>query len=345
MGLGAIAAASEAGALLGPLWGGGITELWGWRWVFWINLPMAAPFALLAWRAASHERHRGRIDYRGAALLGLALAILTFALVDDPNAPRPLVATGALLAVATGLGAAFVRFERVTAEPMLRLGMLVPRPVWVANVVNLLVGAGLITVLIGVPLFANLVLLEDPLSGGLTLLRLTVAVPIGALAGGWLAGRWSIRGTASLGVLLASACFLGLQAWDRELSEALRSLPQVVGGFGFGLAIAPLSAAVLQHVREDERATAASWLTLSRVVGMLLGAALLTSRGLGRFYARAGSIEFGSPEFDALVAEAQVSTFREVFIAAAVVLLAASVLALFLERTRREDGEAWWTVG
>ena len=52
LGLGAIAAASEAGALIGPLWGGAITELWGWRWVFWINVPMALPFAWGAWRLA-----------------------------------------------------------------------------------------------------------------------------------------------------------------------------------------------------------------------------------------------------------------------------------------------------
>jgi hypothetical protein len=144
-------------------------------------------------------------------------------------------------------------------------------------------------------------------------------------------------------MLLASACFLGLQAWDRDLSEVLRSVPQIIGGFGFGLVIAPLSAAVLQRVREDERATAASWLTLSRVVGMLLGAALLTSRGLGRFYARAGGIEFGSPEFNALVAEAQVSTFREVFVAAAIVMLVAAALALLLGAARREEGESWWS--
>jgi len=345
MGLGAIAAASEAGALLGPLWGGGITELWGWRWVFWINLPMAAPFALLAWRTAGRERVRGVIDWSGAVLLGAALAVLTFALVDDPIEPRPLVATAALLAGAAALGAWFVRHEARIEAPMLRLSMLAPRSVWVANVVNLLVGAGLISALIGIPLFVNLVLVEEPLSGGLTLLRLTAAVPLGALAGGWLAERWTIRGTVSLGMLLAAGCFLGLQAWDRDLSEVLRSFPQIIGGFGFGLVIAPLSAAVLQRVGEEERATAASWLTLSRVVGMLVGAALLTSRGLGRFYARAGGIEFGSPEFDALVAEAQVSTFREVFIAAAAVMLVGTALALLLEATRRKDGDAWWTVG
>jgi MFS family permease len=343
LGLGAIAAASEAGALLGPLWGGAITELAGWRWVFWINLPMAAPFGLLAWQYAGRARRRGAIDWPGAALLGLALAVLTFALVDDPIAPRAPLATLGLVALAAVPAAGFILRERVAAEPMLRLSMLASREAIVANAAHFLVGAGLISALIGVPLFVNLVLVGSPLEGGLTLMRLTAAVPLGALAGGWLAGRWELRGTAVVGMVCASIGFLGLAMWDEDLSEVLRTAPQLVGGFGFGLVIAPLSASVLHAVNEDERATASSWLTLSRVAGMLVATALLTSRGLGRFYARAASAEFGSPEFEALIAEAQVTTFREVFLAAAAVMALAALLALFLRGRRTSDDDGpWW---
>ena len=271
--------------------------------------------------------------------------MLTVALVDDPLDRRPPLATAALLAVAAALGALFVRRERRVPEPMVRLSMFASRPVWAANAVTLLLGGGLIAALITVPLFVNLVLGQSPLDGGLTLLRLTAAVPVGALAGGWLAGRYGLRAPVLAGMWLAAAGFAGLQAWDRELSEPLRTLPQLVAGLGFGLVIAPLSAAVLQRVGDAEHATAAAWLTLSRVVGMLVGAALLTSRGLGRFYARAGSIEFDSPEFDALVRSAQVSTFREVFIAAAVVMTVAGALAWLVGRGEREGArEPWWTV-
>lgn len=346
LGLGAIAAASEAGALIGPLWGGAITELWGWRWVFWINVPMAAPVAWGAWRFAGRETRAGAIDWPGALLLGGALMLLTLALVDDPLTPRPLATTLALLALTLLPATLFVQRQRQTRDPILRLASLASRPAWSANAVNFLVGGGLITVLIGVPLFVNLALAQTPLDGGLTLLRFTAAVPFGALAGGWLAHRWSLRGTAFLGMTLAAACFAGLQAWDRELSEALRTIPQLVGGFGFGLVIAPLSAAVLQRVTERERATAAAWLTLSRMVGMLVGAALLTSHGLGRFYARASGVEFGSPEFSTLVAQAQVETFREVFIAAGAVMLGAAALALLLGRGRaRDEAGPWWLAG
>ncbi len=344
VGLGAIAAASEAGALFGPLWGGAITEWFGWRAVFWVNLPMSLPIAFAAWRLAGNERVRGRVDWPGAALLGLALAVLTFALVDDPNARRPAVATVALLASAGGIAAIWAWYERRIPEPMLRFELFRPRPVQAATLASFLVGVGLIVTLISVPLFVNLVLVESPLEGGLTLMRFTVAVPVGALLGGWLATRLELRATAVLGMALAAVGFAGLQAWDRELSQALRTVPQLVGGLGFGLVIAPLAAAVLQHVDEAHRATASAWLTLSRVTGMLVGAALLTSTGLGRFYARAGSLDFESPEFTLLVAEAQVSTFREVFIAAGALMLAAALVAWGIGRGRREaPAEPWWT--
>lgn len=349
LGLGAIAAAAEAGALLGPLWGGGIAELWGWRWVFWINLPMTLPIALAVYRLAGSGQQRGRIDWGGAALLGLALAVLTFALVDDPNAPRPLLATVGMLVAAAMVAVGFVLHERRTPEPMAPLGALRQREVLAANVAHFLVGAGLIAVLIGVPLFVNLVLVEGALEGGLTLMRLTVAVPLGALAGGWLAGRIGLRLTAVAGCLLAAACFLGLAAWDVELGQAMRSLPQLIGGFGFGLTIAPLTGAVLQRVDEAHRAAASSWHTLARVTGMLVGAALLTSSGLGRFYARAGTIGLDSPEFETLVAEAQVQTFREVFLAGATVMLLAALVAWLIGRGRKdtesEPPGPWWSAG
>ena len=345
IGLGAVAAASEAGALLGPLWGGAITHWFGWRMVFWVNLPMSFPVLVVVWRLAGNRRRHERIDWLGAAILGLALAILTFALADDPNDARPLPVTFALLTSAAALAALFWWHEHVTPAPLVRPGLLKARHAIAANLGSLLVGGGLITALIGVPLFVNLVLVGTPLDGGLTLMRLTVAVPVGALLGGYLASRLGLRLVATTGMLLAAVGFAGLQLWTDDLSELLRTVPLLIGGLGFGLVIAPLSAAVLQGLDESERATAASWLTLARVTGMLIGAALLTSSGLGRFYARAGAIEFDSPEFSQLIVEAEVSTFREVFIAAVALMLVAALVAWFIGRGERDgETEPWWTI-
>jgi hypothetical protein len=64
------------------------------------------------------------------------------------------------------------------------------------------------------------------------------------------------------------------------------------------------------------------------MAGMLVGAALITSHGLGRFYARAGALDFGSPQFLDLVQEVQIETFREVFITAGIVMAVAAVVSM-----------------
>ena len=345
LGLGAIAAASEGGALIGPLWGGLVTELLGWRWMFWLNIPMSVPVLAGVWWLARNERAEGRIDWPGAAMLAAALAALTIAIADDPIAPRPWAITALLLAAAAALAVAFALRQRGLEEPMVRLAMFASRQVSSSAVMSVFVGAGLITALISVPLFVNLVLVERPIDGGLTLLRFTAAVPVGALVGGWVTGRIGPRLPAAAGVLLGAICFAGLVPWGEVLPEVWRTTPLVVGGFGFGLLIAPLGVAVLSHVRDEERAVAASWLTLARMGGMLVGTGLLTSHGLGRFYARAGSIEFGSPEFAELVTGAQVSTFHEIWVVAALVLVLTAVLAWWLGGDRRagEGAAEWWS--
>ena len=346
-GLGAIAAASEAGALLGPLWGGAIADWIDWRAVFWINLPMAVVPLLMVWRRGEPRRRGEPIDWSGAAILTLTLATLVVALVDDPNDRRPPAATIGLVALAVAGGALFLVRERRAVAPMIRLSMFRERGIAAANAASVLLGIGLIGVLITVPLFVNLVLADNPIDGGLTLLRLTAGVPVGALLGGWLASRAGLRVTATAGLLLASVGALGMLSWEVELGEVARTLPLAIGGFGFGLVIAPLGAAVLLHVGEGERATASGWLTLSRVSGMLIGTALLTSTGLGRFYGRAGEIAFDSPEFNDLIRAAQVETFHEVFVAIAIILAAAAAIStLLLRHTRdeREVADPWWTV-
>ena len=95
LGLGAMAAASEAGGLIGPLWGGGIADLLGWRWMFWINLPMCLPIAAALWLMARRESRVARqdLDLPGATLLGISLVCLTIALTDDPIQPRGTLVT------------------------------------------------------------------------------------------------------------------------------------------------------------------------------------------------------------------------------------------------------------
>jgi len=337
LGLGAIAAASEAGGLIGPLWGGGIAELLGWRGVFWINLPMCLPLAFAVARLARYDApvERRGLDLPGAALLGASLVCLTVALTDDPIARRETAVTLALFAGAAVLFAAFVWRQALAAVPLVDISLFrVPR-LAAAFLVNGLTGGTLIVAMVSVPIFTDVLLGGSALDGGLNLMRLTVALPVGALAGGYLATRFGLSAGAAAGLVLAGAGFLGMSAWDEDPSFVLFTLPLLVTGLGFGLVIAPINAAVMDEAAEDQRATLASLLTVVRLLGALVGVALLTTRGLSGFYAEAGLIPLDDPRFEDLLQGLQVNAFQETFIVTGAVCFAALLPALLLGRRTR----------
>jgi MFS family permease len=340
LGLGAIAAASEAGGLFGPLWGGGIAELMGWRGVFWINLPLCLPVALAVLAIHRNEAPASKrsLDLPGAALLGASLVCLTVALTDDPIAERATSVTLLLFAGAAVLFGGFLLRETRARGPIVNLALFrVPR-LSAAFLANGLTGGTLIVAMVAVPLFTNVLLDGSALEGGLNLMRLTVALPVGALAGGWLASRFGLSGGAAAGLVLAGAGFLGMAAWSEDPSAIGLTLPLLVAGLGFGLVIAPINAAVMNEAAEEERATLASLLTVVRLVGALVGVALLTTRGLSGFYAQAGLISLDDPEFESQLRDLQLGSFSDTFIVTAAVCFATLLPALFLGRARDEAG-------
>ena len=133
-------------------------------------------------------------------------------------------------------------------------------------------------------------------------------------------------------MLISGVGFFLMTFWPSNVHDPQFTLNLLLTGLGFGLVIAPISATVINAVTDQQRATASALLTVMRLVGMLIGVALLTSRGLGAFYQRAGTIPLNSPEYNKLVAGLELSTFTNTFRAAAVVCLLAVIPALLMGR-------------
>ena len=138
-----------------------------------------------------------RADLLGAALLALALAgiILAFATADPEvsvfSPAGPWLLTGSLLAAAARSGGT----PRRAAEPLVPHGALAQRPAWGALLVSFFVGAALIAALVDIPIFARVTVYPtSQLDAALVLVRLLVALPVGALAGGYLVRRRAARG-------------------------------------------------------------------------------------------------------------------------------------------------------
>lgn len=351
LGLGAIAAASEAGGLVGPAWGGSIAELVGWRGLFWLNLPLVLPVVYGVWRLSRDEnaaRAAGQVDLPGALLIGLSLVCLTVALTDDPIDGRPAWQTLALFGGAVLLFGAFLLRQRAAATPLVRLALFARRRMAAGFTVTLLSGGALIVAMVNVPLFTDVVLGGSAIDGGLNLMRLTAGLPVGALLGGWLTARLGPGPVTSLGLALAGAGFIGMAAWELDPSFVELTLPLLAAGLGFGLVIAPVNHAVLDDVAEGERATVAALLTVVRLLGALVGVALLTTRGLSDFYASAARIALDDPRFGDLVLELQVDAFRDSFLVTAAVCFLALLPSLLLGRggePQPASGDAMQTDG
>jgi MFS family permease len=297
--LGGVSGLQELGSVLGPVWGGVLaaTSAQGWRWIFALNVLFSAGLLAALWpgmRQTPARLPRTPLDLPGVLLAAAALALITLALyAEDPE--RSPVGSNfwwqAPLAIA--LLVLFVLRERRTMTPLIDVRHFRDSGFSGAALTNMLAGAGLMVALVFIPVLAqSSVFGLDPRQSALLLLRLLVGIPIGALCGGVLAGRLrSNRGVAAIGMLIAAFAFALLAGWNQDsLRLHLGSTPLRVAdlelfaaGLGLGLEIAPVSAALLDLVSDPERGAAAAFLTIARMVGMLLGFSAVAGYGLYRF--------------------------------------------------------------
>jgi MFS family permease len=296
---------------------------------------------LLAWRSWGEIARE--TDLWGATALTVALGavILTFASAEPEKA---VLAEDAviLLPIAALALAAFVWRGRRAAHPLIPRGSLTATPAWGSIAVSFFVGAALIAALVDIPFFARLTIApDDQLEAALVLVRFLVALPVGAVLGGWLLRHVS-AGLLTAGALtLSGASFLVMGTWDASaLESATSTLVLAACGFGFGLAIAPVNSALLEHTAPDVHGLASALLVVARMVGMLIGISALTTVGLRAFHSAAakvpsveelcgGSSTACGAYTDAL-RDAGIAQLQAVFTGAAVAAFVAATLALLL---------------
>ena len=341
--LGIVGGAAEAGSMLGPAYGGAIVELANWRWLFWLNLPqvlMVAPLLLLL----PNRRQAGvRVDYLGGALALAMLLALSLGLSQKRlftlDSPLPF----GLLAAGLALAAALALWERRVLQPLL-LPLLFRTVNFVtANLTQLLVGVSLVIALVTVPLMANTVMGKDPFTGALWLLRMTAAIPIGAVAGGLLLSRVGNRPVIAAGLLSIALGLFLVSGWPLDVSEPELTMHLLLAGLGFGLVIAPIMAQALNAAPPEYHATASSMVVVARLMGMTLGLAALAAYGIGHFQSLTGELMLPLPisgespaetaarvaAYAAELQNAGLDLFHRFFRIAAVVALLALIPLLF----------------
>ena len=364
LGLALLACAAAALAVLGPdplvsnVTLGGLFQPLGAAWLTPLSIvAAAAALGFVARRARAGGRDvRAALgaDWPGAVLLGLVLSavVVCFATTDPSREVIAPYATWVLPAAAVA-GVAFVIRERRAPSPLVTLGGLREAGAYGALLTNLAVGAALMAALLDIPILARATVYPDSqLGAALVLLRLLVAVPFGAVAGGWLSQRMGNRIVAATGLGLVTATLLLMGRFSATtLADPFGpgwlhpDDPVLVAcGFGFGLAIAPVNASMLASVRSAMHGIASALVVLARVVGMLVGVSVLTAVGLHAFFVESAALPsavtlcprtpLSCAAYNALVTNAIVDELHTVFFGAAICAAAGAVLAAGLLRSR-----------
>ncbi|MFI1911851.1 MDR family MFS transporter [Nocardia sp. NPDC020380] len=272
-----LASVWAASSVLGPLLGGVFSEYVSWRWIFLINLPLAAVAAWMILRkfTESAPRQRHRIDYLGAGLLTVGAGALILALLEGGQAWGWTSATSIGLFVA---GAAvlvlFGWVEQHAANPILPLWIFTRRVIVASSLISLLVGAVLLGLTSYVPTFAQGVLGSGALLAGLTVGALTLGWPVSASQAGKVYLRIGFRNTALIGSVIATLGAATLLLVDRDSSLLQVAAGCFVVGLGMGLVASPTLIAAQSSAEWSERGVVTSTNMFARNIGSAVGVAV-----------------------------------------------------------------------
>lgn len=297
-------------------------------------LALAAALLLAAVTAPRWWAVLRRADLVGALLIAVVLGalVLTFASSDPEKEVVGPLGLRLLPVGAVALGLLWW-WHRRAADPLVPRGVLGRRGLR-ALAASLLVGAALVAVIVDVPLLARLTDHYDETGAALVLVRFLLAVPVGAVLGGAAVRRLGDGPVAGAGLLLAAAGLFAMSRWTlASLDEALPTTVVLVAvGLGMGLALAPLNNAVLADSPPHAHGVASSLVVVARMVGMVVGLALLTAVGLNRYFEAVRRLP-NPLDTDALLG-AGVVQVQTVFLGGAVAALLAGLVALTLGRVR-----------
>jgi MFS family permease len=268
-------------------------------------------------------------DLVGATLLAVALGgiVLAFASADPEVAVFNPQGGWFLLGAGLAAAAFVVHLFRADA-PIIPRSALAAIPAWGSLLVSFLVGWALIAALVDIPLFARTTThRESQLGAALVLLRFLVALPVGAVVGGYLVRRLPAGVITAVGMLLAAGGFFWMAQWgETSLDGFASNVPLVVGGLGFGLALAPVNAAILATTAHDTHGLASALVVVARMVGMLVGISVLTTWGLHQLHEE----HLANPDLG--LTDLAIVQEQSVFTGAAAAAVLAAVLALMLFR-------------
>ena len=267
---------SAFGAAAGPVVGGVGVEVWSWRLVFLVNVPIGLVVLVLTTRHVPRGVGIPRaLDRTGQVLAVLTLGTLAVALIEGAHVGlEPVVVGSAVVCVAAAL--AFVAVEARVREPMLPLGLFRDATVAGGAVIGVLINFGFYGPLFVLNLYFQNERGMSPLEAGFAALPQVAGIIPGAAT----SARWSARaggptGTACLGMFITGTGVAGLMFAGSAVPYAVLAVPLTLTGLGMGLTMPAVTAALTDAVPAHHAGLASGVINASRQTGSVIGIALL----------------------------------------------------------------------
>jgi EmrB/QacA subfamily drug resistance transporter len=330
---GVYGAIAGAGAAVGLLLGGVLTEYLDWRWTMYVNLAFAIPAAIGGFTLL-HQAPRNtaaRIDVPGAiaATTGLFALVYGFSSAESNGWGEPITIVSLAAGVATL--AAFVWIERRVAQPLLPMRVVLDRTRAGSYLAVATVGAGMFGAFLFLTYYLQETLAFSPVETGLAFLPMVVGIVFAAnLASRVLMPRFGPRPIVPVGMLLAMAGMLSFTGLSVDSSYASAILPGLfVMGLGMGAVMAPSMASATAGVQDTDAGVASAMVNTGQQVGGSIGTAFLSSIAASAVTSFAADSGASTP---AVMAEAAVHGYTTAFWwSAAIFAVGAVVSALLLQ--------------
>ncbi|MGE0459581.1 MAG: DHA2 family efflux MFS transporter permease subunit [Bauldia sp.] len=302
------AAISAGGAAIGLILGGILTQYLDWRWVFFVNVPIAifAVWGALRYVPESKDENARGFDVIGALLItaGLALLVYGLAYVNDDT-----VSTGMKVGTIAGalvlIGGFFLWQARV-GTPLLPLGLFKFRNLTGANIGGLFVGAGLFSSFLYLVFWMQQINGYSPVTSGFAFLPFTVGIIIGAGFSSVMMSRIGPRPLVTIGPFIAGAgmLLLGLLLEPDSSYWGVVFPTQLVISIGMGITFPALVSGAVSGIPQENSGIASALLNAAQQVGGAVGVALLTAISTGRTNALMADVLANPPTIDPAIAAA-----------------------------------------
>lgn len=301
--MGPMGALFGVSAVAGPLLGGWFTEGPGWRWAFWVNVPVGIAAILVAWFALRLPSHRSasRIDWGGIVTMVVATSSLVLLTSwesisgesgydwSDPT----LLSIVAALVVAT---AAFIVIETRVAEPLIPLRLFKNPTFTISTLIGLVLGMGMFAAMAFLPTFLQMSTGAGVTESGFLMLPMMVGVMATSIVSGFLiskTGRYKIY--PILGLVITLAGLMWFTTITGDMSMVLFGAMLVVLGAGMGLVMQTIVLAVQNAVDPHELGVATSSNNFFREIGAAVGTALFGTLFTTRLSDKLAAVFAGAP--------------------------------------------------